>query len=117
MIIEPFDISGAESIVPADYIVLTDKGLARLLGANCMNGKVKISVALARSSLAPQAEDAEIDQKRLSDWLPIEGMFKNPHPQCSLCTVDGCSKDTTRLLARVFITVAPSTTVANWLIH
>jgi hypothetical protein len=47
-----------------------------------MNGKVKISVVLVRSSLAPQATDAEINQKRLSDWLPVEAMFQNPHPKC-----------------------------------
>jgi hypothetical protein len=82
MIIGPFDISGAEGAVPADYMDLADKGLARLLGAYCMKGKVKISVALARSSLAPQAGDAEISQKRLSDWLPIEVVFKNPRPKC-----------------------------------
>lgn len=82
VMIGPFNISGAESAVPADYMDLADKGLARLLGAYCMKGKVKISVALARSSLAPQAGDAEIDQKRLSEWLPIEVVFKNPHPKC-----------------------------------
>ena len=78
----PFDISGTEGALPADNIDLADKGLARLLGAYCMNGKVKISVVLVRSSLAPQATDAEINQKRLSDWLPIEAAFKNPHPKC-----------------------------------
>jgi hypothetical protein len=47
-----------------------------------MKGKVKLSVALARSSLSNQARDSEIDAKRLSDWLPIEVVFKNPHPTC-----------------------------------
>ena len=82
VIVGPFDISGTEGTLPADYMDLADKGLARLLGAYCMKGKVKISVVLVRSSLAPQAGDAEIDQKRLSDWLPIEVVFKNPHPTC-----------------------------------
>jgi len=82
VMIGPFDIPGAEGTVPADNIDLADKGLARLLGAYCMKGKVTISVALARSSLAPQAGDAEVDQKRLSDWLPIEVAFKIPHPKC-----------------------------------
>jgi hypothetical protein len=59
-----------------------DKGLARFLGAYCIKGKVKISVALARSSLTSHADDAEVDAKRLSDWLPIEVVFKNPHPGC-----------------------------------
>jgi hypothetical protein len=39
-------------------------------------------VALARSSLSPNAADSEVDEKRLSDWLPIEVVFKNPHPKC-----------------------------------
>jgi hypothetical protein len=82
VIIGPFDISGAEGTLPADYMDLADRGLARLLGAYCMKGKVKISMVLVRSSLAPQAGDAEIDQKRLSDWVPIEIVFKNPHPTC-----------------------------------
>ena len=82
VIVGPFDISGADGTVPADYMDLADKGLARLLGAYCMKGKVKVSVMLVRSSLAPQAGDAEINQKRLSDWLPIEVVFKNPHPTC-----------------------------------
>lgn len=82
VIVGPFDISGAEGALPADYIDLADKGLARLLAAYCMKGKVKVSVILVRSSLAPQAGDAEINQKRLSDWLPIDVTFKNPHPTC-----------------------------------
>ena len=82
VIVGPFDISGAEGALPADYMDLADKGLARLLGAYCMKGKVKTSVVLVRSSLAPQAGDAAINQKRLSDWLPIEVTFKNPHPGC-----------------------------------
>jgi hypothetical protein len=59
-----------------------DEGLSRFLGAYCVKGKIKISVAFARSSLASQAGDAEVDAKRLSDWLPIEVVFKNPHPTC-----------------------------------
>ncbi len=82
IMIGPFDISGAEGAVPADNMDLANKGLARLLGAYCMKGKVKVSVALARSSLSPQAGDAEVNEKRLSDWLPIEVVFKNPHPKC-----------------------------------
>jgi hypothetical protein len=82
IIVGPFDISGAEGAVPADNMDLADKGLARLLTAYCMKGKVKVTVALARSSLSPQAADAEVTSKRLSDWLPIEIAFKNPHPKC-----------------------------------
>ena len=82
MIMPPVDIAGAEGVLPADYMNLADKNLSTLLGAYCIKGKVKISVALARSSLIPQAVDAEVDAKRLSDWMPIEVVFKNPHPKC-----------------------------------
>ena len=61
---------------------LADKGLSGFLGAYCMKGKIKVSVALAMSSLTSQAGDAEVDQKRLSDWLPFEFVFKNTHPKC-----------------------------------
>jgi len=44
---------------------------------------MKISVALVRSSLtSSHPSDAELDAKRMSDWLPIEVVFKNPHPRC-----------------------------------
>jgi hypothetical protein len=82
MIMAPTDIAGAEGALPASYMDAADKDLARFLGAYCVKGQVKISVALARSSLSSQAEDSEIDAKRLSDWLPIEVPFKNPHPSC-----------------------------------
>jgi len=82
MIMAPVDIHGAEGTLPADYMDEANKGLSRFLGAYCMKGKIKISVALARSSLTSQARDAEIDAKRLSDWMPIEVVFKNPHPTC-----------------------------------
>ena len=80
MIMGPVDIHGAEGALPADYMDEANKGLARFLGAYGIKGKIKISVALARSSLTSQARDAEIDAKRLSDWLPTEVAFKNPHP-------------------------------------
>ena len=82
MVMAPIDISGADGSLPADYMDATDKGLARILEGYCMKGKVKIRVALARSSLTPQADDDELNEKRLSDWLPIELVFKNPHPNC-----------------------------------
>ena len=82
MIAAPVDIHGAEGALPADYMDMTSKGLSTFLGAYCIKGKVKISVALARSSLNPNGGDAEVDAKRLSDWLPIEVVFKNPHPKC-----------------------------------
>lgn len=82
MIMAPVDIKGAEGTLPADYLDRASKGLSTMLSAYCMKGKVKISVALARSSLSPQAGDAEVDAKRLSDWAPIEVEFKNPHAKC-----------------------------------
>ncbi len=82
MVMAPFDIRGAEGALPADYMDLASKDLSRFLGAYCVKGKMKISVALARSSLNSQPKDGELDAKRLSDWLPIEVEFKNPHPKC-----------------------------------
>lgn len=82
MVMGPVDISGTEGALSADYMDGANKGLAHLLGAYCVKGKVKITVALARSSLSPQAGDAEVNSKRLSDWLPLEVVFKNPHPTC-----------------------------------
>jgi hypothetical protein len=81
MIMAPVDIKGEEGTLNADYMSAADKGLAGIMGAYHMNGKIKISVALARSSLTNQAGDAEVDQKRLSDWLDGEVTFKNPHPK------------------------------------
>jgi hypothetical protein len=82
IVMAPVDIKGEDGALPADYMIATDKGLASLLGAYCMKGKVKISVALARSSLTPNPGDAELNEKRLSDWLPGEVVYKNPHPKC-----------------------------------
>lgn len=82
MIMPPLDISGAEGALPAAYMGEADKDLSTFLGTYCAKGKIKLSVALARSSLSSQALDAEVDAKRLSDWLPIELVFKNPHPKC-----------------------------------
>ena len=82
MIMGAVDISGAEGTLSADYMDQTNKGLSTFLGAYCVKGKIKVSVALARSSLTNQAGDAEVDAKRLSDWLPIEVVFKNPRPKC-----------------------------------
>lgn len=81
MIMAPVDIKGEEGTLSADYMSAADKGLASILGAYHMNGKIKISVALARSSLTNAAGDTEVDQKRISDWLDGEVTFKNPHPK------------------------------------
>jgi hypothetical protein len=39
-------------------------------------------VALARSSLSSRPAESELNNKRISDWMPIEVDFKNPHPKC-----------------------------------
>ena len=76
------DIPGTDGALSADYMAATDQSLATLLEAYCVKGKVKISVALTRSTLSSTAGDAEIDNKRLTDWLPIDLVFKNPIPGC-----------------------------------
>jgi hypothetical protein len=82
MIMSPFNISGTSGTLPADYIDAANKDLTGFLRSYCINGKVKLSVALARSSLTSGASDAEVDSLRMSDWLPVEAVFKNPHPKC-----------------------------------
>lgn len=82
MIGAPVDIKGEEGTLPADYLDRASKGLAEYLDAYCVQGKVNLSIALARSSLNPQAADADVDKKRLSDWLPSEIEYKNPHTKC-----------------------------------
>jgi hypothetical protein len=82
MVMAPVDISGTDGALPADYMDATDKELAKYLAAYCVKGKIKISVLIAKSSLTNNPTDAELDEKRLSDWLPIELAFKNPHPKC-----------------------------------
>jgi len=82
LIMAPVDIPGTGGTLPADYTDLADQKLAKLLGGYCMKGPVKVTVALIRSSIKPDANDAEINAKRLSDWLSTEVVFKNPHPKC-----------------------------------
>jgi hypothetical protein len=57
-------------------------GLSDYLEAHCMKGKVELSVALARSSIAYQSTLAQADAKRLSDWMPLELTYTNPHSKC-----------------------------------
>ncbi|HVU44547.1 MAG TPA: hypothetical protein VHD85_00385 [Terracidiphilus sp.] len=84
IILAPFDISGADGALSADTMDIVDKGLAHLFSTYCIKGKTKVSVLLARSSLNPNADDSDIDSKRLSDWLSTDVAFKNPHPGCKL---------------------------------
>ena len=81
MVMAPIDIHGAEGALPADYMDSADKDLARFLGAYGAKGKISLSVAMARSSLNSHPTDAELDSKRLSDWLPLEIDFKGSHPK------------------------------------
>jgi hypothetical protein len=76
------DIKGAYGTLPENYMELARKGLSNYLESHCVKGKVDVSVALARSSLVPNATVAQTDDKRLSDWLPIELVYKNPHAKC-----------------------------------
>jgi hypothetical protein len=78
----PFDIPGAGGSLPNIYIETVDMGLSKLFKDRCMKGTVKISVALVRSTIRPDPDETEINAKRLSDWVPAEVVFKNPHPKC-----------------------------------
>ncbi|HKF47367.1 MAG TPA: hypothetical protein VKB38_08405 [Terracidiphilus sp.] len=80
MIIAPVDIPGTDGALPGDYMDVVNKDMSGLIGAYCVKGKVKVSVAFARSSLTTTADESEIEQKRLSDWAPIDLDFK--HPKC-----------------------------------
>jgi hypothetical protein len=82
MIMAPADVSGESGKLSADYMDAVNKNLAGLLGAYCIKGKVPLTVAFARSSLSITAAEAEIEAKRISDWVKIEVVFKNPHPTC-----------------------------------
>ncbi len=76
------DIPGAQGTLPADYVNKASTDLSAMLAAYCVKGKIKIAVALTRSSIPANPTDDQINAHRLSDWLPIELPFKNPHPKC-----------------------------------
>ncbi len=82
VVMDPVDIPGTGGTLPAGYMELADQRLGKLLAGYCMKGTVKITVALARSSIKPDPSDVELNAKRLSDWVPTEVVFKNPHPKC-----------------------------------
>ncbi|MGD0155414.1 MAG: hypothetical protein ABSB50_04920 [Terracidiphilus sp.] len=82
MVMGAVDIPGSDGALPADYVDKASADLANMLAAYCVKGKVKISVALTRSSIPLNATSDQVNAKRLSDWLPIELVFKNPHPKC-----------------------------------
>jgi hypothetical protein len=82
MVMGAVSISGAQGALPADYVDTASKELSKMLASYCMNGKIKMSVAITRSSIPLAATDDQVNSHRLSDWLPIELVFKNPHPKC-----------------------------------
>jgi hypothetical protein len=79
MIAAPTDIKGEEGSLSPEYMERAGKDLTSYLGSYCADGKVSMSVALGRSSLSPQAGDAEIERKLLSDWIQTEAVIKKPH--------------------------------------
>jgi hypothetical protein len=82
MVMGAVTISGAQGSLPADYVDTASKELAKTLASYCMKGKIKMSVAITKSSIPLTATDDQVNSHRLSDWLPIELVFKNPHPKC-----------------------------------
>lgn len=82
MVMGAVDIPGSEGTLPTEYMNTASAELSKMLSSYCVKGKVKISVALTRSSIPLSATEDQINAKRLSDWLPIELDFKNPHPKC-----------------------------------
>jgi len=86
MIMGPTDISGRYGALPADYVDTASKELSKTLADYCVSGKVKIAVALTRSSLTPGATEAQVNAKRISEWLPTEVEFRNPDAKCLAST-------------------------------
>lgn len=84
IVLPPVDIPGTGGTLPQNYMDKADLELGKLLSGYCYKGTAKVSLALVRSSIKPGPTDADIDAKRLSDWLPAEVTFKNPnaHPKC-----------------------------------
>lgn len=84
LVLPPVDLPGTGGTLPQNYMDQADVSLGKLLGGYCYKGTAKVSLALVRSSIKPGPTDADIDAKRLSDWLPVEVVFKNPnpHPKC-----------------------------------
>jgi len=82
MVGTPVDIHGENGSLSADYLTEASKSVTDYLAARCIQGNVKVSLALARSSVKPQAEDAEVDSKRLSDWVSFQTTYKKAHGKC-----------------------------------
>jgi uncharacterized lipoprotein NlpE involved in copper resistance len=82
MVVGAVDIPGSSGTLPADYVAKASTDFSKMLAAYCVRGKVKVSVALTRSSIPLNATSDQINDHRLSDWTPIDLDFKNPHPKC-----------------------------------
>jgi hypothetical protein len=82
MVVGAVDIPGSSGTLPADYVAKASTDFSKMLAAYCVRGKVKVSVALTRSSIPLNATSDQINDHRLSDWTQIELDFKNPHPKC-----------------------------------
>jgi hypothetical protein len=84
LVLPSVDLPGTGGTLPQNYMDQADVALGKLLGGYCYKGTAKVSLALVRSSIKPGPTEAEIDAKRLSDWLPVEVAFKNPnaHTKC-----------------------------------
>jgi len=78
VIMSPFDVPGSAGNLSQTTMDLVNGKVAKLLVDRCANGKVKINLAFVRSSIKPDATEAEINAKRLSDWISTEVVFKNP---------------------------------------
>jgi hypothetical protein len=82
LLLAPTDISGKQGQISGAYLDMAGKELTKMFNAYCLNGTVKVNVALVKSSIMMGASDVQVDNHRLSDWLPIDVVFKNQHPKC-----------------------------------
>jgi hypothetical protein len=81
-IVGPADISGRYGMFSAYFVEAASRQLSQMLSDNCVNGTVKIAVAITKSSILPSASPDQVNAKRISDWLPTEIEFKNPNAKC-----------------------------------
>lgn len=75
VIMGPVDIKGAAGMLDPDYMGAADQALARLLSVYKIEGKVKVSVLLARPLLS-NAGASQIQENSLSDWLATDLVYK-----------------------------------------
>lgn len=82
MLMYPTDVAGSDGALSGDYINAANQQVQQFFKTYCVKGKVKMSVALARSSLSSTAEDSEVDALRMTDWMPVETVVKSVRPGC-----------------------------------